>query len=237
LIHRCLVPMVGIPETEDPKGVPGVPPTTLNVLQTNAVLCTPLRISSARGCCWKRAWLYLAARSTRGTSHTQTRQPRKRGVRRRRIRAGVEVLRREPGARMADGLQPYHTNLPGGAGPSSARARQDGTGSAALWGSSRPARGYGLASPTSQARRARPYRSCSRRGTATRGSGLGKKGSRLVLGSLVPVLWRTESVCSTLGPSFLPLFTQRRRSMEFSEVRVRKGRDPQRLPIPKERLA
>ena len=40
----------------------------------------------------------------------------------------------------ADGAQPYHPGLLGGAGPSSGRAREDGTGGAALWDSRRAAR-------------------------------------------------------------------------------------------------
>ena len=48
---------------------------------------------------------------------------------------------------MADGLQTYHPALPRGAGPSCGRAREDGTGRAALWSSRCAARGYRLAAP------------------------------------------------------------------------------------------
>jgi len=69
---------------------------------------------------------------------------------------------------MAGGPQTYHPALPGRTGPSSGRAREDGTDSATLWGSRCATRGYWLAAPAIQARRAPPYCGCSTRGTRSR---------------------------------------------------------------------
>src|SRR5829696_7743167 len=77
---------------------------------------------------------------------------------------------------MANRPQPSCPALSGGACASGGRAREDGTGSAALWDNRSAARGFGLAPPTGKVRRARAYRDrdpSGARGTGTRG-GMGE---------------------------------------------------------------
>jgi hypothetical protein len=102
--------------------------------------CVGGETSNARKRCWKRVWLWPGARRTRGASCA--RSPASGAWRMKQASTrGHGVCIREPGAGMADKSQPPRLAVPGGAGPSSGRAREAGTGSVALWGSRRAARG------------------------------------------------------------------------------------------------